>query len=97
MLAATIAAGNDDGILIAIGSIFGSGLIMTSLGVGIVIYLAKVIIANKRSLNRDLTFLSIGICLTVAYAFIGFVNYIMAAVFMSIYLIYIVVVLLNEN
>lgn len=97
VLAAIIAAGGDDGILIAVGSIFGSGLIMTSLGLGLVIYLSKVINANRRSLNRDITFILIGICATVTFAYIGYVNYIMAALFICIYFIYILVVLHNEN
>ena len=97
VLAAIIAAGGDDGILIAVGSIFGSGLIMTSLGLGLVIYLSKVINANRRSLNRDITFILIGICATVTFAYIGYVNYIMAALFICIYFIYIIVVLHNEN
>ncbi|CAD8052627.1 unnamed protein product [Paramecium primaurelia] len=96
-LCAVLASQDDDGILIAVGSIFGSGLFMTTIIVGAVILLSGVVKAEKVPFMRDILFNGVAIILLMIFAFIGQINHYMAIGFCSLYLLYIIVVLVNEN
>jgi solute carrier family 24 (sodium/potassium/calcium exchanger), member 6 len=47
VMTAFVASGNESGILIAVGSIFGAGLFITTVVLGRVIYTAKIIKVNS--------------------------------------------------
>ncbi|CAD8197046.1 unnamed protein product [Paramecium octaurelia] len=98
VITAIIATGEDDqGVLIAVGSIFGSGLFMTTFVLGSVLYYSKHILVNKVSLTRDLIFNIIGIGSIITFGYIGYISNQFSILFVSLYIIYIFVVMLNEK
>ncbi|CAD8196675.1 unnamed protein product [Paramecium pentaurelia] len=98
VITAIIATGEDDqGVLIAVGSIFGSGLFMTTFVLGSVLYYSKHILVNKVSLTRDLIFNILGIGSIITFGYIGYISNQFSILFVSLYLVYIIVVMLNEK
>ena len=83
--------------MIAVGSIFGGCLFITTMIFGAVLYCAELIRANRTSFLRDLSFNGIGISFLILYALIGYINYIMSAIYVSLYAAYIIVFLVNES
>lgn len=83
--------------MIAVGSIFGSGLFMTTFVLGSVLYYSKHILVNKVSLTRDLIFNILGIGSIITFGYIGYISYQFSILFVSLYLMYIIVVMLNEK
>lgn len=64
---------------------------------GAVLYCGELIRANKTSFLRDLSFNGIGISFLILYSLIGYINYIMSAIYVSLYAAYIIVFLVNES
>lgn len=56
------------------GSIFGSGLFMTTFVLGSVLYYSKHILVNKVSLTRDLIFNILGIGFIITFGYIGYIS-----------------------
>ncbi|CAD8118726.1 unnamed protein product [Paramecium sonneborni] len=98
VITAIIATGEDDqGVLIAVGSIFGSGLFMTTFVLGSVLYYSNHILVNKVSLTRDLVFNILGIGSIITFGYIGYISIQFSILFVSLYLVYIFIVMLNEK
>ncbi|EAS00353.2 sodium calcium exchanger protein (macronuclear) [Tetrahymena thermophila SB210] len=98
VITAIIAGGDDNGgISIAIGSIFGAGLFVTTATLSAVIFHGKNIKIDKKTFMRDMVFYLLGCLVILVYAIIGKVNIIMSSIFMSIYLIFLVIVILQDR
>ncbi|KAL4503332.1 hypothetical protein ABPG72_000938 [Tetrahymena utriculariae] len=98
VITAIIAGGDDDGgISIAIGSIFGAGIFVTTATLSAVIFHGKSIKIDKKTFMRDMVFYLLGCIVILIYAIIGKVNIIMSSIFMSIYLIFIAIVIYQDR
>lgn len=95
VLVSVAAGGGDDegGISFSIGSIFGAGLFVTSFT------LAKVLEASGKDIKpnyvmflRDTIFYFAATTLLLIYGFVGYIQWWMALIFISLYILYIVFV-----
>lgn len=71
----------------AVGSIFGSGIFITTVVLGTVLYVSRSVTLNPVAVNRDIIFYMIGTSVLIIYAYIGYVNQLMAVLYVSIYLV----------
>ncbi|KAL4455001.1 hypothetical protein ABPG74_006383 [Tetrahymena malaccensis] len=98
VITAIIAGGDDNGgISIAIGSIFGAGLFVTTATLSAVIFHGKNIKIDKKTFMRDMVFYLLGCIVILIYAIIGKVNIIMSSIFMAIYLVFIAIVIFQDR
>ncbi|KAL4445116.1 hypothetical protein ABPG74_018844 [Tetrahymena malaccensis] len=89
--------GNDDeGINLAIGSIFGAGLFVTTVTLAKVIKNSDELKADKNIFIRDVGFYCFAAFLILIYLLIGKVNFPMAVAFFSLYFVFIIVVIYQE-
>lgn len=86
-VATAIVAGSSggDSITIAVGSIFGAGLFVTTYTLQNVIQNAGSIHIKSKTFVRDMVFYLIGCCVVFIYTIVGSINLGMAIGFMSIY------------
>ncbi|KAL4494621.1 hypothetical protein ABPG72_004523 [Tetrahymena utriculariae] len=89
--------GNDDeGINLAIGSIFGAGLFVTTVTLAKVIKNSDELKADKNIFIRDVGFYCFAAFLILIYLLIGKVNFAMAVAFFSLYFVFIIIVIYQE-
>lgn len=98
LVAITSASKDDeDGISFTIGSIFGAGLFICTMCIGLVIEKAGgKLQPNKIMFMRDLIFYFIATAIILIFAWIGTISLLMAISFMGLYVVYIIVVILLE-
>lgn len=85
-LTAFVASSDEEGVLLAIGSIFGAGLFITTVVVGKVVAVSGTLQLGSASMTRDIVFNLVGISVIIIYALIGYITYVMSAMFISLYL-----------
>jgi sodium/potassium/calcium exchanger 6 len=94
ILSVISAGGEEDGIYIAIGNLFGACLFSTTLVIGRCIFLCpKPIEMQPMFWNRDLIFYIITLCVVLAYGIIGTLTLPMSLSFFGIYAVYLAVVI----
>ena len=98
ILASISAAGEENGIYIVVGNLFGACLFATTLVIGRCIGVCpKPIQMESVYWNRDLIFYIISLLMVVVYGCFGKINLVLSASFFVVYLIYIGVVIFVRN
>jgi sodium/potassium/calcium exchanger 6 len=94
ILAVISAAGEEDGIYIAVGNLFGACLFSITLVIGRCITVCpKPVVMQPHFWNRDLIFYIITLMVVLIYGMIGSLNIWFSASFFLIYLVYLGVVI----
>ncbi|EAR99699.2 sodium calcium exchanger protein (macronuclear) [Tetrahymena thermophila SB210] len=98
-VATAIVAGSSggDSITIAVGSIFGAGLFVTTYTLQNVIQNAGSIHIKSKTFVRDMVFYLIGCCVVFIYTIVGSINLGMAIGFMSIYGLFLFTVIYQDR
>lgn len=94
ILAVISAAGEEDGIYIAVGNLFGACLFSATLVIGRCISVCpKPIVMESKFWNRDLIFYIITLTVVLIYGIIGKLNVWLSVSFFAIYAVYLAVVI----
>lgn len=94
ILASISAAGEEDGIYIVVGNLFGACLFASTLVIGRCIGVCpKEIQMEPQYWNRDLIFYILTLLMVIVYGCIGKINLIFACSFFAMYLVYLAVVI----
>ncbi|KAL4435980.1 hypothetical protein ABPG74_022215 [Tetrahymena malaccensis] len=98
-VATAIIAGSSEGdsIAIAVGSIFGAGLFVTTYTLQSVIRNAGSIQIESKTFIRDMVFYLIGCVIVLIYTAIGEINLGMAIAFILVYVIFLFIVIYQEK
>lgn len=97
ILASISAAGEEDGIYIVVGNLFGACLFASTLVIGRCIGVCpKEIQMQPHFWNRDLIFYIITLLMLVTYGCIGKINLVFSCSFFLVYLIYLAVVIFQN-
>jgi Ca2+/Na+ antiporter len=93
ILSVISAAGEEDGIYIAVGNLFGACLFSITLVIGRCISVCpKPVVMLPQFWNRDLIFYIITLIVVLIYGVIGSLNIWFSASFFAIYIVYLIVV-----
>lgn len=98
ILASISAAGEEDGIYIVVGNLFGACLFASTLVIGRCIGVCpKEVQMQPTFWNRDLIFYIVTLLMVVIYGCIGKINLVFSCSFFGVYLIYLAVVIIVDS
>lgn len=68
VISSIVASSGGDGIELALGGLLGSGMLLTSFILGIIVYYGKIIKVNKPMFNRDIFLFIVALLILVAFS-----------------------------
>ena len=80
------AGGIEGGVSLAIGSLFGAGLVTTTIVYGYCLYICGTLKVEPQEVGRDIVFFIIATSTIIIYAVIGEITLLMSIIFFGLYI-----------
>ena len=98
VITSLVASGSEGGISYNIGALFGAGLFVTSLVVGICIMKSKeVLIFDKRIIFRDVLMYLIAVFLTILFGIYGWITWWTSLILLGLYIVLVIIVIVDDS